>query len=334
MAQEAPRMATLPQGAFVPDAEVDSHGVIHVAYLNADDVYYARSADEGRTFTKPLRVNTEAGFASGGRFRGPDLAVGKNDSVHIIWYNAGYQQKRPHEDWGVMYTRLDPDTKRFEKARNLNQRPSDNFSLAADGKGNVAVIWMAGGVFATRSKNGGKTFLPAADIKVDPCECCGSRAIYTADGTLSVLYRDKTEDIRDTNLAQLAADSDSWSNMVISETPWPIDSCPMTGSFLTLTKSGLAAAWETKNQIHFTALDENAKSKPKEIRATDKGRYPVAIAADDGSKLVAWKNDTTLEWQLFGSDNAPKGDRGSLANVGEHRPAGVLTKSGTFVLFP
>jgi hypothetical protein len=334
LAQEAPLVAGLPAGAMVPDAEVDADGIIHVAYLKDDDVFYVRSNNEGTTFAEPIRVNTEAGFAYGARFRGPDLAVGKDHRVHVIWYNAGYQQKRPQDEWGVMYARLEPGTKRFGKDCNLNQRPSDNFSLAADGKGNVAVIWMAGGIFATLSHDGGKTFLPATDLKVDPCECCGSRAIYSNDGGLSVLYRDKTDNLRDTNIAILAAGSAKWISVEISKTPWQIDSCPMTGSFLSHTRNGLAAAWETKSQIYFATLDGTAATKPREIRVPGEGRYPVVLVSDEGTKLVAWKNDTTLEWQFFGSDDQPRGDRGSLAEAGPDRPSGVVTQSGRFVLFP
>lgn len=329
----SPRIASLPQGATVPDAEVDSDGVIHVAYMKEDNVLYVRSRDEGRTFSEPVRVNTEEGFASGGRFRGPDLAVGSDGRIHVVWYNAGYQQKRPHEEWGVMYARLEKGAHAFEKSRNLNRKPSDNFSLAADGKGNVAVIWMAGGVFANLSSDGGKTFSPPQDLKVDPCECCGSRAIYAADGTLSVLYRDKTDDLRDTNIASLSPGSTNWSNREISTAPWPINACPMTGSFLHQSASGLAAAWETRNQVYFALLD-GAKGKPVETRAAENGRYPVILTSASGEKLVAWKNDSRLEWQFFDADNHPAGTPDSSPDHGPDRPAGVVTKTGTFVLFP
>lgn len=334
-AQESPRVASLPEGAIVPDAEVDGNGIVHVVYLLEGNVFYVRSTDEGLTFTNPIRVNTEADFASGAGFRGPDLALGKDERVHVIWYNAGYQQKRPRDQWGVMYSRLHKDEKQFEEARNLNKLPSDNFSLAADSAGRVAVIWMAGGVFATLSKDGGKSFSPATKLEVDPCECCGSRAIYAPDGALSVLYRDKTDNLRDTNLARLPAGSAKWTSRRISETPWPIDSCPMTGSFLSLTKKGLAAAWETKNQPFFAFLDDAPKeTKAREIRAAKKGRYPIILVTAKGLKLAAWKNEKTLEWQLFDSTNSPTGKRGSYLSASPHRPAGVVTKSGTFILFP
>lgn len=333
--EDVTRVVPLSKGAIVPDAEVDQRGVIHVAYLSDGNVFYVRSADEGTTFSKPIRVNTEPGFASGGGFRGPDIVIGKDDRVHVIWYNAGYQQKRPQSEWGVMYARFEKDAKRFEKARNLNQRPSDNFSLAADGTGRVAVIWMANGLFASLSTDGGQTFAAAANLKLDPCECCSSRALYTDDGDLWVLYRDKTDNVRDTNLAHLARGTSTWSNHRISETPWPIDSCPMTGSSLVDTQQGLAAAWETKSQPYFSVLEGvTRETKPREIRAAEKGRYPVVLTAKTGTTLVAWKNGKDLQWQIFNLKGTPVGQRKGFVSASPHRPAGVVARSGTFVLFP
>ncbi|MFT4550246.1 MAG: CubicO group peptidase (beta-lactamase class C family) [Verrucomicrobiales bacterium] len=326
----APRIAQLPPGGLVPDAEVDENGVIHVAFLLGGDVLYIQSTDEGQTFSKPVRVNTEAGFASGGQFRGPDLAIGKNGKVHVIWYNAGYQQKRPHNQWGVMYSRLDEKTMRFEKARNLNKLPSDNFSLAADSTGRVAVIWMAGKINATLSADGGTDFTEPADLGVDPCECCGSRATYARDGSLLVLYRDKTDNLRDTNVATLATGAAKWSNRVISESPWLITSCPMTGSFLGESKAGIAAAWETSGQVFFRV---GLGAGTKEIRVAEKGRYPVVLTSG-GTTLVAWKDDKQLKWQVFDRENRSVGKQGRHTGTHPDRPAGVVAKSGRVILIP
>ena len=132
-----------PNGGIVPDAEVDGRGVIHLVYVSGEDVYYVTSSDRGETFSPPIRVNSEPGTAYGGRYRGPDVAVGKNGQVHVVWYTNAYQRKLPKDQWGVFYTRLNASGTGFEPARNLSRRPSDNFSVAADGRGRVAVFWMA-----------------------------------------------------------------------------------------------------------------------------------------------------------------------------------------------
>ena len=331
---ERVRVVTVPSGGIVPDAEVDRRGVIHLAYFSNGDVWYTTSSDNGRSFRDPIRVNTEAGFAYGGGYRGPDLAVGKDERIHVVWYNAAYQQKRPKDDWGVMYSRLSEGRDSFEPARNLNQKPSDNYSLAADDKGNVAVIWMAEGVYASISKDGGDSFSAAMDLETDPCECCGSRTMFTTDETLCVLYRDKAENDRDTYLALLANNARQFEHTKVSQTAWYIDSCPMTGSFLSPTSDGMIAAWETKGEVFFARLEKGGQmTSAGEVCASDNGRYPAVLTAPDGLTVVAWKNATNLEWQLFDTQNKPLERRGSESGSFLDRPAGVATKDGVFLLF-
>lgn len=327
-------VSQLPKGASVPDAEVDEEGIIHVAYLDENDVFYVKSTDDGQSYSKPLRVNTEAGFAFGAAFRGPDLAVGKGGRVHVIWYNAGYQQKRPQKEWGAMYSSLESDGQRFHKARNLNQQPSDNFSLAADQAGNVAVVWTANGAYINISKDGGKTFAPAEKLTLDPCECCGTRALYASDSSLLILYRDKADNIRDTKIARLSKQGKRWSDHQLSHTPWPIDSCPMTGSFFSQTANSILAAWETKGQVYFAKLSQKALTKqPKEVRVAAKGRYPVVLASTQHT-VEAWKEGTSLHWRAFAPDGTAVGKTGKFKSTNPHRPSGTVTKSGRFVLFP
>jgi hypothetical protein len=328
------RVVILPGNGSVPDAELDADGVVHVAYIADNDVYYVRSTDGGDSFEPAIRVNSEAGFALGGAFRGPDLAIGRDQRVHIVWYNLGYQQQRPPAEWGVNYARLDKESGLFEPTRNLNQRPSDNFSVAADGNGHVTVVWMADGIFTTTSTDGGNSFDPAIDLAADPCECCSSRAIYANDA-LSVLYRSKTNNERDMFLAQPGRDAEEFSHAKVSQSVWEIESCPMTGSFLSATSKGLVASWETQGRIYFTRLNTDGTLQSQgEVLVSEIGRYPVALTAPDQTSLVAWKNGTVLEWRLFDATDQPVGTVDSHQAANPDRPAGIVTKDGSFLLFP
>jgi len=240
---EAVQVIPVPGGGTVPDAEIDEGGTLHLAYLAADNIYYVLSTDGEQTFSDPIRVNTEAGFASGGRYRGPDLAVGAAGTVHVVWYNAAYQQGRPKEEWGVMYARLRPGEGSFEPSRNLNHLPSDNYALAADRQGHVAVAWMAETLFISRSEDGGDTFAAPLTLEADPCECCGSRVLFSEQESLAMLYRDKTGNNRDMYLAVLPGGEPTFRYVKLSRTPLHIEACPMTGGFLSNHGEGLLTAW-------------------------------------------------------------------------------------------
>ena len=137
------RVIPTPEKGQVPDSEVDREGIIHIAYVAGKDAWYVNSSDEGKTFSMPLRINSDIGTVHPpNMFRGPDLAIGRNGRVHVIWYVSAYQRKLPQDQWGVFYSWLDAGKSEFVPNRNLNHKPSDNYSLAADDKGNVAVVWI------------------------------------------------------------------------------------------------------------------------------------------------------------------------------------------------
>lgn len=335
------RVIAPPNQGAVPDAEVDGRGVIHLVYVSGENVDYVRSENSGRSFTSPVRVNSESGTVHPAHmFRGPDVAIGRDGMVHVVWYSNAYQRKLPKEQWGVQYTRWNPVTKAFEPTRNLNHRPSDNYSLAADSRGNVAVLWMAGGMFLTGSRDDGKTF--AGELKVsgaDTCECCASRALLGPQATLHGLYRDKTGDDRDMYLVSLGLDGAGVRRAKLSRQSWHINACPMTGAFLAeASRGGMIGAWEREGQIYFGRLASDGKLlAPGEV-ATPRMEYlrkfPAALAASDGTIIVAWKHGRTLEWQRYDGGGKPQSPVMARESNSPHRPAGVVAGNGDILLFP
>jgi hypothetical protein len=329
------QVVSVPDKGEVPDAEIDSKGTIHLAYVVGEDALYVQSTNNGATFTEPLRVNFEPGTVHPpNMYRGPDLAIGKNGRVHVIWYVNAYQRKLPKDQWGVFYSHVDPGQPAFVPARNLNHKPSDNYSLAADADGNVAVIWMAGSLSVNSSRDNGETFGDTETVSVaDPCECCASRAFFSRDSGLFIAYREKANNERDMHLLSRAKGKTAFTKQKISSTPWEINACPMTGAFLSPAKTGLITAWETKGNVYYGRLTPTASLlPPKEIR-TGKGKWPIAIAAPDGTVLVSWKDGSTLHWQLRDANDKRLGETESQDSRNAHRHAAAVTKDGNFLLF-
>jgi len=326
------KVVNLP-GAVVPDAEVDSTGTVHVAYLSNNNVYYVSSADGGDSFSNPVRVNPEIGFATGGLFRGPDLTIGKDDRIHIGWYNNAYALKRPGELW-FMYSRMNEENTGFEPARNLSGGPGDNFSLAANDSGYVGAIWVHDDIFISLSSDGGQAFAQPAKGSADPCECCGTRALYLESRDLYFLYRDKADDNRDMYLGRINPSRGSYQPVRLNTETWHLNACPLSGNYLTEGGGYLLAAWELKGGIYFSRLSKQGKIlSPGEVKVSNKGKYPVVMGSDDGI-LVAWKYGTKLKWQLYDLGLNVQGHAHTIKTSTSGRPAGVVLKSGEFLIFP
>jgi hypothetical protein len=324
-----------PAKGEVPDAEIDTSGAVHIAYVSGQDAYYVKSLDQGKSFSAPMRINSEPGTVHpANMFRGPDIAIGKGGRVHVAWYVNAYQRKLPKDQWGVFYAHLDPGESAFSVSKNLNQKPSDNYSLAADEKGDVAVVWMAGKLFVNTSSDNGNSFGLAESVPAaDPCECCASRALLGRDGSLYVAYREKANNVRDMHLLIRGRGQRIFSKQKISSTPWQINACPMTGTFLGPAKNGLVAAWETKGQVFYARIDsESSLMAPKEIKAAGKGKWPLALAAPDGTVLVSWKEGANLFWQLHDAMDRPLGEVNSRPATNRNRHAGVVLKDDSFLL--
>ena len=84
------RVVVPPHAGAAPDAEVDGHGRVHLVDVVGENAEYVRSADGGRTWSAPIRVNSGPDSVHPAHlFRGPDLAIGRDDRVHLVWYGNG-----------------------------------------------------------------------------------------------------------------------------------------------------------------------------------------------------------------------------------------------------
>jgi hypothetical protein len=186
---------------------VDAGGTLHLIYFKgeagAGDVFYVRRRAGEERFSDPIRVNSRPGSAIAvGTIRGGQLALGKGGRVHVAWNGSGKDEQAR----GMLYARLNDAGTAFEKQRDL-MRDTDVLdgggSVAADGAGNVTVVWHArkkGGepgeehrrVWVARSADEGKTFakeVPAWREATGACACCGLRAFADREGSVYVLYR-------------------------------------------------------------------------------------------------------------------------------------------------
>jgi hypothetical protein len=339
-AEDAGKVTILP----VPDrgqavsAKIDAAGTIHLLYDSADGPQYVKSTDNGKTFSPAIPVVDQASRKPGLEFHGADMAVGKGNRVHVAMSTNAWKLKLPEDEWALHYASLDPGAKAFSPVRNINRKPSEGFSLAADDKGNVSACWLSGKLYANVSHDNGKTFDATAEINpaYEPCVCCTTSAVFGADGKLAVLYREQSNNERDMYLVLWDQVRGQESRPRISTTSWKIDACPMTYYTIDRNRDGYVAVWPTKDEIYFARLDSKAKLVPPgEIKTPGRSGHRtgmLGLSGSDGSTLVAWKKDEKLGWQLYDPKGQPSGSTGSVKSAG-NGIAGVVDKNGQFILF-
>lgn len=328
----------VPQGGQPLAARTDAKGTIHLVFNASDGPQYAKSTNGGKGFLKPVPILDRESRKPGLEFTVWDMAVSPDGHVHVALGTNAWKLKLPKEEWGFFYASLKPGATAFSPVRNINRKPSEGFSLAADDKGNVTACWLADKLYANVSHDNGETFEPTVEIDptFNPCDCCTTSVTYGADGRVAILYREETNNSRDMYLVLWDQAANKSTRTRVSTRLWKIDACPMTYYGIIPDGDGYLAVWPTEGKIYFAHLDANGELKsPAEIKTpglTGMRTGMFALNGSDGSTLVAWKKDDQLGWQLYDQQSKPVGRAGSVKSAGKGA-AGVIDKAGNFVLF-
>jgi hypothetical protein len=297
----------LPMHGKQPQVDTDAKGVAHIVFLSgkerATDVFYVTRS--GGKFSKPMKVNQIAGSAVAvGTIRGPHIAVGKYGRVHIAWNGSQAGGGTPHHGSPMFYTRMRIDGSGFEKERNLmtwTTALDGGGSVAADGKGNVYVVWHAApkntpkgenvrGVFVATSTDGGKTFAKEKTIstKKGTCGCCGLKSFVDAKGKLYTLYRGAQKFVNRDMTLLIGSESGKVNEKIVG--PWRIGQCVMSSAAFVQTSNGVLGAWETEGNIFIGQL--GGKGEPTKIAKHARQRHPALAVNKAGEVLVTWSENT------------------------------------------
>lgn len=333
-----------PDGGVQPQAAVDRKGVIHLIYLKGDpgasDIYYSHMGPGASAWSRPLRVNSVPGSAiATGSVRGPQIAVGRSGRVYVAWMGSEKAWPRgPKRSSPMLFTRLNGAGTAFEPQRNVMQYATGldgGSSIAADGLGNVYVVWHANPeangeanrkVYIARSTDDGKTFGREFAADAGPtgaCGCCGMRAFDDSRGDLYILFRTATRDIhRDMDLLVSRDHGRTFTGTRVGL--WLLNACPMSTAFLSQGGGGVLAAWETAGQVYFDKINPSTFRISPAIAAPGPAgdrKHPAVVENDRGATLLAWTEGTawqrggSLAWQVFDEHGRPSGSRGGTAGV-------------------
>jgi hypothetical protein len=357
------RTMRVPDGGIQPQV-VARGDIVHLLYFTGDpkagDVQYGRSTDGGRTFGKPIRVNSAPGSAVAiGTIRGPRMAVAKGGRVHVAWMGSDRATPRaPGNQVPMLYARLNDAGDAFEPQRNvITAHPGldGGGTVAADDTGNVYVVWHAPEkagdhdeghrcVWVARSSDNGASFAPesrANQKDTGVCACCGLEALAVDGGGLSVLYRGATEKVhRDMHLIRLDAQLKPAATRVLSELNVGI--CVMSTGSLAPGHAKILAAWEGRGEVLYAPLQsDGADVAATAPPGTAKNRKHPRLAVNDaGRTLLAWTEGTAwnrggaIAWQCLDERLRPLGPPGRAEGLPAWGTAGAFaTRDGFTIVY-
>jgi hypothetical protein len=224
-AQEKVTTIPCPERGQPAAARTGADGTIHLVYRTGDGPRYTKSTDNGKSFSAAIPIVDRPSHKPGLEFDIWDLAIGQAGQLHVALGTNAWKLKLPQEEWGFYCATLPPGAKEFLPVRNINRKPSEGFSLAADNRGRVSACWLCDKLFANVSRDHGKTFAPALEINksYDPCNCCTTSTVFGADGKLAILYREETNNDRDMFLVLWDQERGDSTRTRVSTTLWKTD---------------------------------------------------------------------------------------------------------------
>ena len=137
---EEPAGSAGPAFQTLPSLAIDQDGIIYTAWQdyrrNQADIYFSKSTDGGRTFSRNLRVNDDLGRA--GQLY-PSLAVDARGALYLAWHDF----RRGNQD--VYFSRSTDGGRTFSPNIRVNDDPGTdgqfNPSLAVDADGTLYLVW-------------------------------------------------------------------------------------------------------------------------------------------------------------------------------------------------
>lgn len=187
--------------ALQPHLAASEDGTFHAVFIRGGNIEYARSSDQGRTWSAPLIALDAKGKARGGLQRGPRVAVDGKGTVYVsapLCFDAAELEKRyPAND---LYLAASSDGTSFSAPLQVNDTPRKAPEalhwLAAAPNGDVFVAWLdmrnrekgqdLGWAKVTEQgrKIGKNQILPGPI-----CECCAPGLTVDAKGAPVLIFR-------------------------------------------------------------------------------------------------------------------------------------------------
>lgn len=302
-----------------PSLAVDASGTFYAVwqdFRNGNyDIYFARSTDNGATWSSNVKVSDDLGSRVQGD---PSLAVDANGTLYVAWdesFNNDYDiYVTTSTDGGQSWS---ANIKVNDDSGTSRQQYS---SLAVDASGIVYVAWQDQrngnyDVYFATSTDSGTTW--STNVKVN--DDSGTSAQYKpslavdASGTVYVAWEDNRNSNYDIYFASSTDSGTTWSTdvKVNDET----DSADQLVANLAVDSSGmLYVTWHNGNRdIYFATSTDGGTTWSSNIKFNDdsgasRQEYPSLAVDANGIVYVTWQDNRNGNYDIYFAKSVDDGN--------------------------
>ncbi len=253
----------------------DSKGNLWRASVEGGFLLVDKSADFGKSFSKPVKVNAKPQKIGANNEARPQIALDAQNNIYLTWTQnletnyAGY----------IWFARSINGGKSFEAPYIVHQDRAEithafnALNVSQDGK--ITVTWIdkrdavaaklakkkydGTAIYYAVSTNQGASFQPEKRLADNSCECCRIVTTNKPDGTGSnntvvTMWRHVFEgNERDHNIAEIPSDNSKPQPHRATFGHWKIDGCPHHGA--ALAAGGEGKDWWGYHMAYFDGND-------------------------------------------------------------------------------
>ncbi|MDP3216773.1 MAG: exo-alpha-sialidase [Deltaproteobacteria bacterium] len=292
--------------ALAVGATLDGNGRIWLAKVENQQLWVSWSNDDGQRFSRPVAVALEPEDIGASAENRPKIAVAQDGTVLLSW-----SQSLPKRFTGnIRFARSIDGGRSFSVPITLNDDGrigSHSFdSLAIDGAGRVAVVWLDGrdrdaarekdaafagsSVYFAQSLDNGAHFSPNRKLTEHTCECCRTSLAWTAEGPIALwrnLYGTNTRDFALANLG-------TGKVRRATDDEWQIDACPHHGGGLAVDgHDALHLVWftqgKTRQGLFYKRIAGGRESSPMALGDPAAQAGHATVAAAGSMVLITWR---------------------------------------------
>lgn len=248
----------------------DMQGNLWRAHVKEGFVQVDKSADNGKTFSEPIKVNhTKQKITADGEAR-PKIAISPEGHIYVTWTET---LKKSYTGY-VWFARSIDAGKTFEKPYIMHQDRAeithafDALNLGTDGK--ITVTWIdkrdaiaaksagkqytGAAIYYAVSDNKGASFSPERKLADSSCECCRIAMTSKPNGQTVAMWRHVFEgNERDHMIAEIPPETAKPILHRATFGHWEIDGCPHHGAALAV--GGEGEGWWGYHMAYFDGND-------------------------------------------------------------------------------
>lgn len=323
-----------PQGAQSPTHQHRSGDMMAASPMR--NAMLASSADGGKTWSPPVRVNSNT-EAVQGEENGPKVAFSTDKRTYVVWSIPGEKGDKTRAN--IRFA-MDDGKGSFTAARTLNEvKDTARFPIIETAPdGNLLVAWIDRRIdnpkprqlYLMRLSPDGKALTKNYQVGEGLCECC-KLGVAFADGGKTVYMVDREVDgdkIRNHVLRKSTDGAQSFGAPVeIYNDGWQVPSCPHSGPSIGRDSRGqLHVSWFTRGRseqeagIYYSVSKDDGKSfAPRQLvqaNTAPETLYATLAVGNDDRVYLAWSNlDSDSKAQIFLRTIAADGTWGPIQQL-------------------